>query len=227
MRRIVVEVGGPQLRRRLRNSGALGQLEAMEVLQVLRYDKREFTAICRITPTDPSRTAEEIFRSDPATSEVQTLRRDAKSSIVLLKRLPSALRPGPRSPVLFGEEVTKPGAGYLLGPLAFRDGKVRFSFGGSEPQLRAILAKARSRHLRYRIVSLRDADFAGGLLDLLTERQRDVLTTAHRLGFYDVPRKVDSARLGRELGLKAATVVEHLRKAEKRIMDELMVAAPV
>jgi len=222
LRRIVVELYGPELLKRAEENVAMRRLDAFEVLHILRYDSREFAAICRITPKDPRMRTEECFRDDPLTTEVQVLQRGKQSSVALVRRLPPADRSGPPRPLLFGGEVTKPGAGYLLGPLGFRDGRYRFSFVGTDAQLRAILRHAKKGNLQYRLVSLGAADFATAPLDRLTERQRVVLRTAYRLGYFDVPRRIDSRRLGRALGLKAATVVEHLRKAERRLFDALL-----
>jgi hypothetical protein len=222
VRKIVVELYGPELSERIEQTVFMRRLDAFEVLNVLRYDRNEFVAICRITPKDPRMRAEECFRGDPRTAEVEVLRRGQLSSIALVRRTPVEGRVGPPGPLLFGGEVTKPGAGYLLGPLGYRDGTLRFSFVGTDAQLRDILERAKERRLQYRVVSLGDTDFVSSPLDRLTERQRTVLRTAHRLGYYEVPRKIDSRKLARALGLEAATVVEHLRKAEQRLLDDLL-----
>ncbi len=52
----------------------------------------------------------------------------------------------------------------------------------------------------------------------LTKRQRQTLLTAYRLGYYNIPRTVTMSEIGKELGLKKATVHEHLRKAERLLM---------
>ena len=224
MRRIVVELYGPELQRRIQGSMAMRRMEVFEVLHVLRYDSHEFAAICRITPKDPRARIEDCFRDDPDTMEVQVLQRGKQSSVALVRRLSQELRAGLPRYLPFGGQVTKPGAGYLLGPLEYRDGKCRFSFVGTDAQLRAILHQAKRGKLQYRLVSLGAADFVTSPLDRLTEKQRAVLRAAHRLGYYEVPRRIDSRGLGRALGLEAATVVEHLRKAEQRLLDVLLVA---
>jgi hypothetical protein len=222
MRQLVVELSGEELVRRVEASVALRQLKEFEVLHMLRYDRNEFAAICRIVPKDPRARAEQIFRFDAATSEIQVLKRGESASIILLKRLPRARRPGPPGPLLFGGEVTKPGAGYLLSPLSYRDGRLRFTFVGNQRQLNDILRRARSRGIQFRVVALTEADFTGSMLDRLTNVQRTVLLRAHQLGYYDVPRRARSADVAKNLGLSSATVVEHLRKAEKRLLDVLL-----
>jgi len=222
MRRIVVELYGPELLRRMEPDFLFRRLESFEVLHLLRHDRRESAMICRVTPKDPRMRVEDCFRGDPATIEIQVLQRGKQSSIALLRRLPQELRPGPPRALLLAGAATQPGAGYLLGPLGYRDGTLRFSFVGSDAQLREILHEARLRKLQYRLVSLGAADFVSSPLDSLTEKQRVVLRTAHRLGYFEVPRRIDSRKLARALDLRAATVVEHLRKAEQRLLDRLL-----
>jgi DNA-binding CsgD family transcriptional regulator len=194
MRRVAVEVFGPEFLRRLDMSPGLRRLRAFEVLHLLRYDRTEFAAVCRVTPKDPTMSAEECFRGDPATSELQVLQREATSAIVLLKRRP---RPG------------RPGRRLVLG---------RFTFVGSRGQVSQVLGRAGIAGLRYRILSLHEAEFSGSLLEQLTERQRTVLSAAYRQGYYEVPRRVTSQQVAETLHLSAATVVEHLRKAERRLL---------
>lgn len=61
-----------------------------------------------------------------------------------------------------------------------------------------------------------------GMLSDLTEKQREVILTAKRLGYYEYPRKVNSEQVARKLGLAKATVIEHLRKAEKRLLMQVL-----
>ena len=76
--------------------------------------------------------------------------------------------------------------------------------------------------IRYRVVLLADANFSPiSPLNRLTEKQREVLMAAYRLGYYDIPRKITSEELAKRLGIVDSTVVEHLRKAELRLMAQL------
>jgi len=60
------------------------------------------------------------------------------------------------------------------------------------------------------------------LLSCLTDKQRNIILKANEMGYYDYPRKINSERLANTIGLGRATVVEHLRKAEKRIMNQIL-----
>jgi hypothetical protein len=60
------------------------------------------------------------------------------------------------------------------------------------------------------------------VLSCLTEKQREVILVAKKLGYYSYPRKINSETLAKKIGLGRATVVEHLRKAENRVMAQVL-----
>ncbi len=62
----------------------------------------------------------------------------------------------------------------------------------------------------------------GDLLSVLTDRQREVMVAAYRFGYYDLPKGISSRRLAERVGLSKPTMLEHLRKAERRLMAEIM-----
>lgn len=63
-----------------------------------------------------------------------------------------------------------------------------------------------------------------GVLDRLTQRQRDVLATALDLGYYDEPRDVTQADIAAAMECSASAVGQHLRRAEGEVMSA--VASP-
>ena len=59
-------------------------------------------------------------------------------------------------------------------------------------------------------------------LSILTEKQKRTIMTAKRMGYYNVPRKTDSRELAKALHLSKATTLEHLRKAEQRLVEFIL-----
>ena len=72
----------------------------------------------------------------------------------------------------------------------------------------------------------RISDYAGTTaLDTLTDRQLEILETAFDLGYFEVPRNVSTDEVADELGLDPSTVAEHLRRAERNLLSELLASA--
>lgn len=60
---------------------------------------------------------------------------------------------------------------------------------------------------------------AGGLEDVLTDRQSEVLELAVAEGYYDVPRRTTHRDLAEMLDVAAGTVSEHLQRIESKIIQ--------
>lgn len=56
----------------------------------------------------------------------------------------------------------------------------------------------------------------------LTDKQLEVLLFAYKSGYFDNPRRITLRELAQILGLSPSTVKEHLRKAERKILEELI-----
>lgn len=60
------------------------------------------------------------------------------------------------------------------------------------------------------------------LLSVLTNKQKDILITAHKYGYYDYPKRINSQQLAEKVDIGKATLVQHLRKAEGRLLGEIL-----
>ncbi|WP_324662639.1 helix-turn-helix domain-containing protein [Haloarcula sediminis] len=56
-------------------------------------------------------------------------------------------------------------------------------------------------------------------LDTLTAKQRDVFEHAREAGYYEWPRQCDTRELAADLDVSKTTLLEHLRKAEAKLLD--------
>jgi predicted DNA binding protein len=60
------------------------------------------------------------------------------------------------------------------------------------------------------------------LLSVLTDKQRNIMITAYKYGYYEYPKKINSEQLSNKVDIGKATLVQHLRKAENRILNEVL-----
>lgn len=56
-------------------------------------------------------------------------------------------------------------------------------------------------------------------IDSLTTRQREVLDLARERGYYRWPRETSTRELASDLGIAKTTLLEHLRRAEAKLLD--------
>lgn len=57
---------------------------------------------------------------------------------------------------------------------------------------------------------------------MLSERQSEVITTALQRGYYEWPREVDAEALAAEMDIAHSTFLEHLRKAERALLEDAL-----
>ena len=74
------------------------------------------------------------------------------------------------------------------------------------------------RKMAFRRAAYQKAD----LLAVLTEKQREVMVAAFHNGYYDYPKKISSKQLCRKVSISKPTLLQHMRKAEGRILKEIM-----
>jgi predicted DNA binding protein len=59
------------------------------------------------------------------------------------------------------------------------------------------------------------------ILNVLTDRQREVLTAANQYGYYDYPKRINGEELSKKVDISKPVLLQHLRKAEGRIMADI------
>ena len=74
------------------------------------------------------------------------------------------------------------------------------------------------RKMAFRRAAYQKAD----ILTVLTEKQRAVMLAAFQNGYYDYPKKISSKQLCEKVSISKPTLLQHMRKAEGRILKEIM-----
>lgn len=115
------------------------------------------------------------------------------------------------------------GGGYLTTPYEIRNGKLKITYIGNAKEVKSFLKFVERSGVPFKVDLLTDAKFSfDSPLHSLTEKQRRALTVAFDFGYYDIPRKIGSDELAGKLGITNQTFVMHRRKAERRLLSELM-----
>jgi hypothetical protein len=111
---------------------------------------------------------------------------------------------------------------YVDGPLHVDDDRLTFTAVATQDALENLhLAFGGDEALGAHLEVLRIGEYSGHTdrVDALTERQRDVLTTAFERDYFAVPRGVTADDLAAEFELDKSTVLEHLRRAERNLLE--------
>ncbi|MFB6160523.1 MAG: helix-turn-helix domain-containing protein [Haloferacaceae archaeon] len=114
---------------------------------------------------------------------------------------------------------------------AARNGALTLAFHAADyDQLRAVVADLRDRFPDVDVRRLirspapveRSADAAVVDRGKLTDRQREVLTTAYEMGYFERPRRANATEVAAALDIAPSTFREHLSVAETKVFEDLL-----
>jgi predicted DNA binding protein len=107
-------------------------------------------------------------------------------------------------------------------PSIFSKNKMVMSVVGNEENLKKFLEVIKTIG-EVKNVSFKKATYdEQSILSCLTEKQKEILIAAKKNGYYNYPRKINSQELSKKIGLSKPTVIQHLRKAEERILKNIL-----
>ncbi len=216
MRRLILEISEKELSKLGLEIGDFQKIKSLDFLHFLRQDSEEFAVISRIEFRDDSFKIEDLLAGGLLVEAQLLEQENSRTYTVFLKGGPSL------SSILNYLGI----GGYLFPPLEIRGRKVTFSFLGSAQQVGEFVKKITALGIRHRVVSLTEANFSpDSPLSKLTQKQRDVLIAAYKLGYYDIPRRINSEKLAKKLNIGGSTLGEHLRKAERRLLINILAEA--
>lgn len=121
----------------------------------------------------------------------------------------------------------------ILGPVAdvyAEGGNLHVTVhAGDVAKLRELLGELNERFERVRIEYLVQGREQAGESDLvpidlrrLTDRQHEVLSTAHEMGYFEYPREANASEVAAALDIQSSTFTEHLNAAQSKLLEELL-----
>ncbi|UCE73386.1 MAG: helix-turn-helix domain-containing protein [Methanomassiliicoccales archaeon] len=108
-------------------------------------------------------------------------------------------------------------------PMFLSGEKVVFSAIGDQKNIKKFLEAIKLVGIAKNISFKKGAFKEHDLLSCLTDKQREIVIQAMKNGYYDYPKKINSEDLSKKVGVSKATLLEHLRKAEGRLLKNLLV----
>jgi DNA binding protein with HTH domain len=214
MRRVTLEFNYQDAWKQIFGSNA-DKVEVLEGLRCFKCDLESIALICRIKLKDKRMNVKDLIGKGLLTNiEILYKEKDGSEVVFIEGRLCiPQLSKNARLPKLL-----------VARPPDFLDvDRMKVEILGKERDVKKILENASRWSKTYKILGLTSIDKKEEpLLSKLSSKQRQALLTAFALGYYDVPRKISSEELSRHLNADKSTIVEHLRKAEKKLIDGII-----
>ena len=193
------------------------KVEVLEALRCFKCDTQGLAIICRIRLKDRKITIQDLLMGKGLLTNIELLYKEKDGSLVVFIEGRSCV---PKPP----KDIKQPKM-LMTRPPDFLDvDRMKVEMIGKEDEIKKLVHYANKwGDNSFKILGLTSIDAKGeSLLSKLTSRQRQILLTGYALGYYDVPRRISSEELSHHLNADKSTIVEHLRKAEKKLIDRII-----
>ncbi len=216
MRRITMEFNYEAVWKQIFGLNA-NRVEVLEALRCFKCDTQGLAIICRIKLKDNNMNIQDLLRGRGLLTNIELLYKEKDDSLVVFIEGGSCVPQPPKD--------IKPPKMLMARPPDFLDvDRMKVEMIGKENEIKKLLHYTNKwGDNSFKILGLTSIDTKGAsLLSKLTPRQRQMLLTAYALGYYDVPRRISSDELSRHLKVDKSTIVEHLRKAERKLIGSII-----
>jgi HTH DNA binding domain len=220
-RRITVQLPSePLVRAGLVPDAFFRHNESIEILHVYAFGPKERVLLVRVVRFGPAWSLAEIRRQRESLRrryrlkdfDVLAVEARGRAYVALVRQA----NPGPLEEVLdaLGAGVTP------TTPTVIRKDETILTFladGKAEPQVFRLL---NGLGVPWKLLRRSPVRRTGG--DDLTSRQREVLSLAWNVGYFDIPARAGLDRVARIAGLSRNTVSQHVRRALRRILRDVV-----
>jgi hypothetical protein len=193
------------------------KVEVLEALRCFKCDTQGLAIICRIRLKDRKITIQDLLMGKGLLTNIELLYKEKDGSLVVFIEGRSCV---PKPP----KDIKQPKM-LMTHPPDFLDvDRMKVEMIGKEDEIKKLVHYANKwGDNSFKILGLTSIDAKGeSLLSKLTSRQKQILLTGYALGYYDVPRRISSDDLSRHLNVDKSTIVEHLRKAERKLIGSII-----
>jgi len=213
MRKIILDIEPGRIIKKLQRN-MMEHIEEFELLELLRMDFEKGVKVMLLEITLKSGSKFEDIKW-PKNFKLTVLGQKEDKYIVIA----TAKAPNKFFKKLFNKAKTDL---IWTTPTHYRNGKMTLSCIGEEDELKKIVKVFKLFGKINKISYHRPVYQEHNVLSVLTDKQKEIIIAAKKLGYYDYPRKIDAGGLAAKVGASKATVVEHLRKAEGRLMGNIL-----
>jgi DNA-binding CsgD family transcriptional regulator len=218
MRRITMEFNYEAAWKQIFGLNA-NRVEVLEALRCFKCDTQGLAIICRIKLKDNHMNIEDLLRGKGLLTNIELLYKEKDESMIVFIEGRSCVPKPPKD--------IKPPKMLMARPPDFLDvDRMKVEMIGKENEIKKLLHYTNKwGDNSFKVLGLTSIDTKEGgasLLSKLTPRQRQMLLTAYALGYYDVPRRISSDELSGHLKVDKSTLVEHLRKAERKLIGSII-----
>jgi DNA-binding CsgD family transcriptional regulator len=193
------------------------RVEVLDALRCFKCDTQGLAIICRLRLKDRNMNIQDLLMGEGLLTNIELLYKEKDDSLVVFIEGRSCV---PKPP----KDIKQPKM-LMTRPPDFLDvDRMKVEMVGKENEIKKLLHYANKwGDNSFKILGLTSIDAKGeSLLSKLTPRQRQILLAAYALGYYEVPRRISSDDLSMHLDLDKSTVVEHLRKAERKLIGAII-----
>jgi DNA-binding CsgD family transcriptional regulator len=216
MRRVTMEFDYQKAWKQIFGSNS-EKVEVLEALRCFKCDTQGLAIICRLRLKDRNMNLQDLLMGKGLLTNIELLYKEKDESVVVFIEGRSCV---PKPP----KDIKQPKM-LMARPPDFLDvDRMKVEMVGKENEIKKLLHYANKwGDNSFKILGLTSIDAKGeSLLSKLTPRQRQILLAAYALGYYEVPRRISSDDLSMHLDLDKSTVVEHLRKAERKLIGAII-----
>ena len=194
--------------------------EYVEILRVSAFPPRERRLLVRVTRSGPRRSRDDIARQRESLRrryglrdfEIVEVGPDGRTYTALLRQ---------ENPGILEELLEELGAGVTpTTPTVIGRERATLSFLADAPAEKRVVQLLGSLGIRFELKSRGSFRTGTAMGADLTARQREVLSLAWNLGYFDIPARVDLRKVAELTGLSRNTVSQHLRRALRHILQE-------